>query len=58
MRSGGVVGTAMEGMVSTRLGRQAVLTRPRPPDYLTIIDEPVLRRSVGGPQVMAEQLRT
>jgi transcriptional regulator with XRE-family HTH domain len=57
MRSGGVVSTAMEGMVATRLGRQAVLTRPRPPHYLTIIDEPVLRRPVGGPQVMADQLR-
>jgi transcriptional regulator with XRE-family HTH domain len=57
MTSGGVVGSDMETMVATRLGRQAVLTRPRPLCFLAIIDEAVLRRPVGGPCVMAEQIR-
>jgi transcriptional regulator with XRE-family HTH domain len=57
MTSAGVVGSKMEAMVATRLGRQAVLTRPAPPHYLTIIDEAALRRPLGGPKVMAEQIR-
>lgn len=48
---------ATKSMVSTRLGRQRILTRPQPPHYITIIDEAVLSRPVGGPRMMAEQLR-
>lgn len=38
------------------LRREYVLGRPDPPLYLLILDESVLSREVGGPQVMAEQL--
>jgi transcriptional regulator with XRE-family HTH domain len=57
MASRGASASATEAMVSTRLGRQAVLTRPRPPEYLAIIDEAALHRPIGGSSVMAEQLR-
>lgn len=46
-----------ETRVATRLGRQAVLSRPTPPEYLAILDESALRRPIGGPAVMAEQIR-
>lgn len=36
--------------------REFVLGRPDPPQYLLVLDESVLFREVGGPQVMAEQL--
>lgn len=57
LTSAGVTGSAREAMVSARLGRRAILTRPVPPRYVVIIDEAALRRPIGGPQVMAEQLR-
>lgn len=56
MTSGGVTGADVETMVAARLGRQSVLSKPNPPQYLAILDEAVLRRPVGGAQVMAEQL--
>jgi transcriptional regulator with XRE-family HTH domain len=42
--------------VEVRMERQALLTRPRAPHLLAILNEAVLRRPVGGPAVMAEQL--
>ncbi|CAM3848846.1 helix-turn-helix transcriptional regulator [Kibdelosporangium persicum] len=57
LTSAGVTGSHREAMVSARLGRQAILTRPTPPRYLAIIDEAALCRPVGGGRVMAEQLR-
>jgi hypothetical protein len=36
--------------------RSEVFGRPDPPDYFLILDESVLLREVGGPQVMAAQL--
>ncbi|MEV5765710.1 helix-turn-helix transcriptional regulator [Micromonospora sp. NPDC052213] len=47
----------IERQVATRLDRQAVLTRDRPPLLSVVIDEYVLRRRIGGPEVMREQLR-
>jgi len=52
-----VPGLQAETRVATRLGRQALLSRPAPPEYLAIVDESVLRRPVGGKAVMAEQIR-
>lgn len=40
-----------------RLGRQARLTGEHAPEYWVVLDEAVLRRRVGGPTVMAEQLQ-
>lgn len=43
--------------VHTRMARQAVLTREPEPLHLSVVlDESVLRRVAGGPQVMAAQL--
>jgi transcriptional regulator with XRE-family HTH domain len=36
--------------------REQALMRPDPPNYLVILDESVMSRHVGGPQIMSEQL--
>jgi transcriptional regulator with XRE-family HTH domain len=51
--------TDIRTRIEARLSRrEQVLYRPDPPDYLLVLDESVLRRPVGGPAVMAEQLNT
>ena len=45
-----------ERRVALRLARQQLLTRPSPPEYWVVLDETVLRRPVGGQQVMRAQL--
>jgi hypothetical protein len=45
-----------ERRVALRLARQQILTRPQPPHLWVVVDETVLRRPVGGPAVMREQL--
>jgi hypothetical protein len=45
-----------ERAVALRLARQHLLTRPEPPGYWVVMDETVLRRPIGGPQVMRDQL--
>ncbi|MCB5180328.1 helix-turn-helix domain-containing protein [Streptomyces antimicrobicus] len=60
-----LVGLALEGAdyvdvsrhVQVRRDRQALFDRPRRPELIVIIDESVLRRPIGGPEVMCEQLR-
>jgi hypothetical protein len=47
----------VDRLVEMRLMRQAVLSRANPPQFSAVIDEAVLRRPVGGPTVMAGQLR-
>ncbi|MEV1287582.1 helix-turn-helix transcriptional regulator [Micromonospora sp. NPDC049679] len=47
----------IEPQVAARMERQAVLTRDHPPQLVVVLDEYVLRRPVGGPAVMADQLR-
>jgi transcriptional regulator with XRE-family HTH domain len=42
--------------VQVRMARQAVLTRVPVPDYWAVLDEDVLRRSIGGPDVHRRQL--
>jgi hypothetical protein len=42
--------------VEARMRRQTLLDRPSPPRYRAIIDEAVLHRHIGGPEVMRAQL--
>jgi len=59
-RLGGQLGDdERERVVEVRLQRQSLLTRraPEPPRLETVLSEAVLRRPVGGPDVMADQLR-
>jgi transcriptional regulator with XRE-family HTH domain len=48
---------AVDQLVSDRLGRQKILASDNPPDAWFTIDETLLRRMVGGPDVMRDQLR-
>ncbi|OZM74546.1 transcriptional regulator [Amycolatopsis antarctica] len=43
--------------VDARMARQQLLADPSPPCFWAVIDEAVLHRVVGGPEVMAEQLQ-
>ncbi|WBB73366.1 helix-turn-helix transcriptional regulator [Micromonospora sp. WMMD1128] len=46
----------VERRVEARLARQAVLAGEKPPHLVAMLDEHVLRRPVGGPLVMREQV--
>ncbi len=52
----GILPEQVEERVAARMRRKRILCRPTPPTILCLIDESVLRRSVGGPKVMQEQL--
>ncbi|MFD7445025.1 helix-turn-helix transcriptional regulator [Streptomyces sp. NPDC059909] len=59
MRSGALGGTSaddIERHVALRMERQALLTRAEAPRFWVIVDETVLRRPAGGPQVMRAQI--
>jgi transcriptional regulator with XRE-family HTH domain len=45
------------GTIDARMRRQEVFDQDNPPDVDVILDESVLRRAVGGPDVMREQIR-
>ncbi|MGA5208236.1 helix-turn-helix domain-containing protein [Streptomyces pseudogriseolus] len=47
----------VQHMVDIRMKRQELLERQDPPHILAVIDEAALRRRVGGPEVMREQLK-
>jgi transcriptional regulator with XRE-family HTH domain len=47
---------AAQEHVAVRLGRQAILECPRPPHVVAVLDQSVLDRLIGSPQVMADQL--
>lgn len=47
----------VEALVDVRIARQAVLRADPPLELWAVLDEAVLRRGVGGPEVMAAQLR-
>lgn len=42
--------------LQARMARRAILERENAPTFTVVLDEAVLRRAVGGPQVMARQL--
>ena len=46
----------IERLVDIRMKRQEILTRPKPLHLWAILDESVIRRVVGSPQIMKEQL--
>jgi DNA-binding XRE family transcriptional regulator len=46
----------VEELITARLDRQVILDRPKPPQVVTVLDEPVLHRLIGTPQIMADQL--
>ncbi|MEV7006178.1 helix-turn-helix transcriptional regulator [Streptosporangium sp. NPDC051022] len=46
----------VEEQISARMRRQLVLRRDSPPALWVLVDEWVLRRQIGGPEVMYEQL--
>ena len=46
-----------EQQLELRMRRQAVLTKPESPQYVVVLDEPVVRRVVGDRQVIREQLQ-
>ncbi|MDG4773342.1 helix-turn-helix transcriptional regulator [Solwaraspora sp. WMMD792] len=46
----------IEERVEVRIVRQKILDRPNPPRMWFVLDEAVLHRPVGGPQVMAAQM--
>ncbi|MEH0429284.1 helix-turn-helix transcriptional regulator [Streptomyces stelliscabiei] len=48
---------AVEGRVAARRARAHIFENPTKPQYWAVLDEMVVRRPVGGPAVMAEQLR-
>ncbi|WP_190821276.1 DUF5753 domain-containing protein [Saccharopolyspora pogona] len=54
--SGATAGIELENKVATRLGRQAVLSRPRAPKVSFFIDEGALRRTLGNRRVLRDQL--
>lgn len=57
MKAGGLAESEAEPRVAARMGRQVLLSRDTPPVFHAIVDEPALRRAVGGPAVMGRQLR-
>jgi transcriptional regulator with XRE-family HTH domain len=52
----GMTTEEIDGSVAARLKRQEILAREQPTILWVIVDEAVLRRPVGGPQVMREQV--
>lgn len=46
----------IEKYVEVRMARRAVLHKANPPHFWAILDEAVLRRPIGGPVVMREQI--
>src|SRR5882757_7046250 len=58
MQTADVPPEQIEGRVAERMDRRQILTRNKPPKFDMILSETVLRRVVGGPKIMAAQLRT
>jgi transcriptional regulator with XRE-family HTH domain len=47
----------LDRRVGLRLARQAILTRPTPPKIWAVLDEAVLRRPIGGAEIMRAQIK-
>jgi transcriptional regulator with XRE-family HTH domain len=46
----------IDALVNARLERQAILERPQPPHVVVVLDEVVMHRLIGSPQIMRDQL--
>jgi transcriptional regulator with XRE-family HTH domain len=57
MRAARVPEEEIATRVATRLGRRDTLTRRRPAHLLALVGEQALLQRIGGPEVMADQLR-
>jgi transcriptional regulator with XRE-family HTH domain len=57
MEVGDVPPEQIEARVAQRTDRRKILTRSKPPKLDMIVEETALRRVVGGPRIMAAQLR-
>jgi hypothetical protein len=55
---GSAGGAEVERRVGLRMARKRVLSRPDPPRVWAVIDEAVLRRPIGGRQVMRAQIES
>ncbi|MBO0874542.1 MAG: helix-turn-helix domain-containing protein [Pseudonocardia sp.] len=53
----GAKSTEIDLRVELRMARQEILTRADPPRIWAVVDENALRRTVGGPPVMRQQLQ-
>jgi transcriptional regulator with XRE-family HTH domain len=51
-----ITGQELSRRVELRMGRQRLLSRPSPPRLWAALDEAVLRRPIGGPGVMRDQV--
>jgi Domain of unknown function (DUF5753) len=49
-------GDDLDRLVDGRMERQLIFDRPEPPSLWVIVDEAALRRCVGGPKVMHDEL--
>ncbi len=47
---------AIGALVAARMARRAIFDKPDPPDVVVVLDEAVLHRLIGSPQVMYDQL--
>lgn len=52
----GITDEQVETALEARMTRQSIFNRPSPPMYTAVIDETVLDRPIGGPEVMSEQI--
>jgi hypothetical protein len=57
LRCLGISEPELERYVAVRAGRQTVLGKARPPYFHALIDEAALRRQLGAPMIMIEQIR-
>ena len=46
----------VEQLITARIDRQRIFNPPHPPSFWAVIDEGVIRRRIGGPKVMHDQL--
>jgi transcriptional regulator with XRE-family HTH domain len=57
LKARGIPDDEVETKIARRLGRQAILSRPQPPDLVFVVSELMLRQPLGGHSVMARQVR-